>query len=244
MTGLLLIALLQSGTLTVGDTVRLERLLGTVGGVVVRPQPWDLGPLGQQLGPAEVSLRPEGTVVRYSLVIWYPGEHTLTMPGPIVVRRDGRSDTLAASTARIRVTSVLPEGRPRATIPPRPPSNPIPLEARTLLPALLLVLAAALLLLPVGLRWRRRGKVVPRPPAALIRPGPDIITRWSEAGEYRAALEGWGWILARRLAQSSDLKESAELQQVLEAIAFGAFSPESRERLAALCRRAAQLGAA
>jgi hypothetical protein len=244
MTGLWLLALLQSGTVTVGDTVGLERVLGAIGGVVVRPQPWKLGSLGQQLGPAKISVGPEGTVVRYHLVLWYPGDHTLTMPGPIVVRQDGRSDTLAASTARIRVTSVLPAGERRADIPPRPPSRPIPLEARTLLPVLFLVLAVGLLLLPIALRWRRQSKVTPAPAAAGIRPGADVITRWAEAGEYRAALDGWGWVLARRLAISSDLAEIAELQRVLEEISFGAYSPQSPEQLASLCQRAAKLGAA
>ncbi len=56
MTLLVWLATLQAGSVTVGDTVRLERLLGPVTGVVVRPQPWTLGGLGQQLGPAEVTL--------------------------------------------------------------------------------------------------------------------------------------------------------------------------------------------
>lgn len=242
MTGMLLLALLQSGTVTVGDTVRLERLVGALGGVVVRPQPWNLGGLGQQLGPAEISIGPEGTVLRYHLVLWYPGEHTLTMPGPIVVRADGRSDTLAASTARIRVTSVLPAGRPRAGLAPRPAAQPLPLEARTLLPVLALVGLLGLGLLPVALRWRRQGKVTPRPAALPTRPGPDVITRWALAGEYRTALDGWGWILARRLAASSDLEEIAEIQKILEEISFGAFTPPTPDRLAELCHRAATVG--
>ena len=198
-----LLVLLQVANVTVGDTVRIERLLGPVGGVVVRPQPWILGDLGLQLGPAEVSLGPEGTLLRYSLVIWYPGDHLLTMPGPIVVRRDGRSDTLVASVARIRVTSVLPEGERRAAIPPRPASNTIPLEARSLLPAALLLLVTGLVSLPFALRWRRAGVALRRPRTASSRPGPEILTRWAAAGEYRTALDGWGWILANRMGSSS-----------------------------------------
>ncbi len=243
MIRLLLITLLQSDPVTVGDTVRVERLLGAIGGVVVRPQLWNLGNLGQQLGPAEVSLGAEGTMVRYRLVLWYPGEHTLTMPGPVVVRRDGRSDTLAASVTRVRVTSVLPQGERRATIPPRPRSNPVPLEARTLLPAFLLLLAVGLGLLPVALRWRRRGRAASRPPAQALRPGAEIITRWAAAGEYRAALEGWGWILARRLADSRDLAETAQIQSLLEEISFGVFRPAPETQLQELCERAARLGA-
>jgi hypothetical protein len=240
--GLLWLALLQAGAVTVGDTVRVERLLGPVGGVVVRPQPWNLAGLGQQLGPAEVSLGTEGTVVRYNLVLWYPGDHLLTMPGAVVVRRDGQSDTLAASQVRVRVVSVLPEGERKATIPPKPRSDPIPLEARTPLPALALLLMTGLVVLPFGWRWRRRGKLPIRPKPVVLRPGADVITRWAAAGEYRAALDGWGWILARRLALTTDLAEIAELQRVLDDISFGAFSPVPEERLKALCDRAAQLG--
>jgi hypothetical protein len=238
-----LFLLLQAMTVTVGDTVRVERLLGALGPVVVRPQAWSLGALGQQLGPAEVLPGPEGSVVRYHLVLWYPGDHLLTMPGPVVVRRDGRSDTLAASTTRVLVASVLPEGERRATLPPRPASRALPLESRSPLPVLILLGLVSLALIPVALRWRRRGRVPQRPPAAPTRPGPEIITRWSAAGEHHAAIDAWGWILARRLAASRSLEETAELQRLLDEMAFSAFAPRSAEALAELAGRAARLGA-
>ena len=101
---------------TVGDTVYIERTLGDVGGAVVRPQPWASGGLGRELGAAELRREGRGAVVRYALVFWFPGDHTVTLPGPVLVRRDGRSDTLAASTSRISIASVLPSSRRRSSL--------------------------------------------------------------------------------------------------------------------------------
>jgi hypothetical protein len=243
MTRALLVLLLQAPGPTVGDTVWVERTVGDVAGAVVRPQQWSLGALGQQLGPAEVRHGAVGAVVRYALVLWYPGEHLLTMPGPVLVRRDGRSDTLAVSTVRIRVGSVLPAGERRTTLPPRPASSAMPLSTRAVLPGAILLGVVGVGLLAAALRWRRRGKPIPHLDRAATRADPAMLIRWAAAGEYRAALEGWGWILARRLELSRDLAESAELQRLLDDIAFSVFSRRTGNHLASLAGRAARLGA-
>jgi hypothetical protein len=236
--------LAQAGIPSIGDTVWVERSLGPVGTAIVRPQPWTLGTLGQQLGPASVELGPDGALVRYALVIWYPGDHVLTMPGPVLVRRDGRSDTLPAGTVRVRVASVLPAGANRAQLPPRPASVPLPLEARAWLPLVVLV---SLVLVGVGLaafRWRRRGRArVHRAPEARATP-PEALASWAHHGEYRAALHEWAWLLAERLRTSRDLAETAALQKLLEEISLHSFSPRSPAALAALCEQAARLAAA
>lgn len=241
---LALLLMLQAGIPSIGDTVWVERNVGRVGNVVIRPQPWSLGSLGQQLGPASVQLRPEGAVVRYALVIWYPGEHVLTVPGPVVVSRDGRSDTLAAGTVRLRVASVLPSGANRLQLEPRPASVPLPLEARAWLPLVLLV---SLVLVAIGLvafRWRRRNRArihrVPEPPSSPR----DALAKWARNGEHRAALHEWGWVLSERLRTSQDLTETAALQRILDEISFNSFSPRSPADLAALCERAARMAAA
>ncbi|NOT07370.1 MAG: hypothetical protein HOP28_04105 [Gemmatimonadales bacterium] len=237
------LALLLQSAVTVGDTVWVERLVGVAAGAVVRPQAWSLGTLGRQLGPAEVRFGIEGAVVRYGLVLWYPGDHTLTMPGPVLVRRDGRSDTLAASPVRIQVRSVLPTGVPRADITPRPATAELSLASTTLLP---LAVLSGLTLTTLGIaawRWRRRGPVPPKRNVPVVRPEPEVLARWAAAGEYRAALEGWGWILARRLRDSVDLEETAALQKVLEEISYTAFAPKPPGELAALADRAARLAA-
>jgi hypothetical protein len=241
---LLLLAVMQGAAPTVGDTVRIERVLGDVGGAVVRPQPWTLGDLGEQLGPAEVVQGARGAVVRYALVLWYPGEQTISMPGPVLVRRDGSSDTLAASSYRVRVLSVLPAGEPRSKLPPKPARAPVPIVSVSLLPLGILVGVAALGLGATALLWRRRGRAPERPAKVESFPPPDRLARWAAAGEYRAALEGWSWRLARRLGLSRDLEEMAELQRVLEAITDQLYLPGDSARLAGLCERAAALDAA
>ncbi len=243
MSVLLLLLLLQTGAVTVGDTVWIERVVGPVGSTVVRPQPWTVGSIGQQLGPAEVRHGAEGALVRYALVIWYPGEHTLTMPGPVLVKRDGSSDTLPASSVRVRVTSVLPAGARRLTLPPRPARTPVPLSERSLLPLALLTIVVLVAWSVAALLWRRRGPAPAAPaPSAGARGqlfhDPAMLTQWADAGEHRAALDGWGWLLARRLAESRDLEETARIQRVLDDIADSVFSPKGPDYFAELCRRA------
>jgi hypothetical protein len=241
---LALLLLAQAGIPSIGDTIWVERNVGQVGTAVVRPQPWSLGTLGQQLGPASVQLGTAGALVRYALVIWYPGEHVLTMPGPVLVRRDGRSDTLQVGTVRVRVASVLPAGADRSRLAPRPASVPLPLEARAWIPLAVLVslvLASGTL---AAFRWRRRGRGrVHRLPEAPATPAEALVS-WARNGEHRAALHEWSWMLAERLRTSQDLEETAALQRLLDEIALHSFSPRSPAVLAALCERAARLAAA
>jgi hypothetical protein len=236
-----LLLALQAQSPTVGDTVWIERLLSGTGRSIVRPQQWDLGAEGSQLGPALVSYGEGGIMVRYPVVLWYPGDRTLTMPGPVLVYPDGTSDTLAASVHRIRVLSVLPGDRPRSRVPPRPPRNPLPLASRSLLPLVLLVAGSALLVAIVAVRWRRRRKPVARAEPVLTEPSADLLARWAAAGEYRAALHHWGWRLNRRLKRSQDFQEIAALQRTLEEIGDRTFVAEPPERLAELAARAAKL---
>lgn len=226
---------------TVGDTVWIERVVGDVGSAILRPQPWQLGSLGEQLGPAEVVQGARGAVVRYALVLWYPGDQVLSMPGPVLVRRDGSADTLGVAAYQVRVLSVLPAGQRRSTLAPKPARDTVPIASRSLLP--LAVLAGAVLLGSgaAALLRRRRGRPAPPRRAVEVFPSPEVLGRWSAAGEYRAALDGWSWRLARRLAWSRDLEESAELQRVLDDIADSIFVPNASEHLARLCERAAAL---
>jgi hypothetical protein len=239
--------LLLQAAVTVGDTVWIERAVGPVGTAVIRPQPWTVGTIGQQLGPAEVRSGAEGVVIRYALVLWYPGEHLLTMPGPVLVKRDGSSDTLAASSVRLRVTSVLPSGAQRTTIPPKPARTPVPLADRTLLPLAMLTLIVLIVWAVAVFLWRRRGPLPPTPPSrppARAFHDPATLKAWAGAGEHRAALDGWGWILARRMAESRDLEETARIQRVLDDIADTVFSPKGPAYFAELCRRAEEAATA
>ncbi|HEU5218511.1 MAG TPA: hypothetical protein VFU23_07620 [Gemmatimonadales bacterium] len=234
---------MQAALPSVGDTVWVERTVPGVGTAVLRPQPWSLGTLGQQLGPAIVELGSTGALVRYPLVFWYPGEHQLSMPGPVLVRRDGSSDTLAAAPVRVRVASVLPEGVSRARLEPKGARVPIPLEARTLLPAGLLALVVLLLTGLVALRWRRRGRAPLRRQAVAAMPALTTFQQWAAQGEFRAALHELAWLLSDRMRKSQDLTQTAELQRVLDDISFSSFSPRPDAELAALYQRAARLAA-
>lgn len=247
----LLLLLLQAGTagrptnlereVTVGDTVWIERVVGDLGTAILRPQPWALGSLGEQLGPAEVVQGARGGVVRYALVLWYPGDQVLSMPGPVLVRRDGSSDTLAVSAYRVRVLSVLPAGQKRSALAPRPARDPVPIVSRSVLPLAVLVTAVLLGSGVAALLRRRRGRPTPVRRALEVFPGPEVLRRWGEAGEHRAALDGWSWRLAKRLVWSRDLEETAALQRVLDEISDSIFVPNASEQLARLCERAAEL---
>jgi hypothetical protein len=242
-----LLLLLQAGAVTVGDTVWIERAVPPVGTAIIRPQPWNVGAIGQQLGPAEVRHGAGGAVVRYALVLWYAGEHLLTMPGPVLVKRDGSSDTLAASSVRVRVSSVLPAGSRRTTLPPKPARTPVPLADRSLLPLALLTIVVLLAWAVAVYFWRKRGVLPPLVPSrssAQLFHEPETLKAWATAGEHRAALDGWGWILARRLAESRDLEETARIQRVLDDIADSVFSPKEPGYFAALCRRAEEAATA
>jgi hypothetical protein len=241
MSTVALLWLLQAGTVTVGDTVWIERAVGSVGSSVLRPQVWTVGTVGQQLGPAEVRIGAAGAVIRYALVLWYPGEHLLTMPGPVVVKRDGSSDTLPPSSVRVRVTSVLPAGAQRVTLPPKPARTPVSLAERSLLPLAAILLGMAVLWGAAAWLWRRRGPLPSIPssrPTVQVFHNPETLSRWAAAGEHRVALDGWGWILARRMHQSSDLEETGRIQKVLDEIADSVYSPRGPDYFAALCRRA------
>jgi hypothetical protein len=173
------------------------------------------------------------------------------MPGPVLVKRDGSSDTLAASSVRIRVASVLPQGARRTTTAPKPAIRAVPLASSSLLPLLALLALLVLLWVLGALGWRRRGKQpVPRkapPPPGQRRErpfhDPALLQQWASAGEYRAALDGWAWRLARRLAESRDLEETARLQQMLDEISDSVFAPRREEYFAELCARAEQAAA-
>jgi hypothetical protein len=239
-----LLLLLQGSPTTIGDTVYIERAVGNVGGALVRPQAWQLGPVGRELGPAEVRWDERGAVVRYAIVLWYPGEHRLTIPGPVLVRRDGRSDTLAASTARVRIESVLPANQRRSSLAPKPAIRAVPLAAETPLYAIILLGLAGIGVGITAYRWRRRGRVPPRRLRRPAAPTPELLERWTAEGEYRAALHAWSRMIGRRLARAQGAAESAELTRLQEEIKASGYDSNGSERLAELTVRAARMGGA
>ncbi len=241
MTGLLVVGLLlaaQSGGATVGDTVWITHTVAVPAGVSVRPRPIAATPEVEPLGPPEVVLRDQAAVLRYPVVAWRTGRHTVGIPGPILVRDDGWSDTLAAARAQLEIRSVLPAlpAGARDTLAPRPPAPTVPAGTRSWLPAAVLLAAAALGLLPLHRWWRRRGTPTPRPDPARRHPEVDQLARWLAAGEVRAARDG-----GRALVLAT-LPEGPARDGLLARIETGRFGPQDpaeANRILAEVRRAA-----
>lgn len=182
----LLLLLLQHQQPTVGDTLWAVRFVRLAPGDSARPAPWELDGPVQLLGRPTVTSRGGGADIRYPLVAWEAGSHVVDVPGPIVTRASGAEDTLQAETMTVVVASVLPPGVADSQLAVQPPAVPVPRGFRSWLPAGVLGMLAALLLVPLHWWWKRRGKplrVQPRP--ALDGPGNEMVRRWSDAGERR-----------------------------------------------------------
>lgn len=171
---------------TVGDTVWAVRTVLVPPGRTVRPAAWDLSGPVELLGPARLSLRGDSATIAYPLAVWEPGTHSVEMPGPELVRDDGGVDSLPPLPLLVTVASVLPEGRAPSTLKPQPAADYVIRTETSLLPLLVLLLAGAVLLVPVHLWWRRRGK--PLPPVPTVRPPDPPLGKWLELGERRVAL--------------------------------------------------------
>lgn len=193
---LLLLALLRQGAPTVGDTIWLVRTIAVPGGSAVRPATWN--PTGdlETLGPPRITTRGDSVEIAYPVVAWLAGSRTVDVPGPLLLLAGGGVDSIPAERMTVTVASILPAGVPDSLLPIQPASQPVVRGERTLRPLLLLSLLAGLLLLPVHLLWRRRGKA---PPRAAPTPAPALpLERWADAGEVRVVLA----------AATSDLRDA------------------------------------
>jgi hypothetical protein len=251
---------------TVGDTIWLERTIPAPAGWRVRAGRLD--PAGDVEPLADPSLRrgPDGWSVRYPVVAWTPGAHTLNLPPVWRLGPDGQADSLSGSSAEFLVQSVLPvPGAPDSAARPTPKEAMAPLrpERRSAGPPLAAALLAAGMLAG-GLWWRRRPPRAvppPRPMRAGERDTPD--GRWLEAGEpkavaaraaqrLRAALAAavpaahaalsTGECLAvlERAAPHAPLRDLAEVLGALDQVAFATAHGGD---VAALAERARRLAA-
>jgi len=205
---------------TVGDTVWIATTVPLAPRQILRPQTWDIGDLGQVLGPPQVQFRADSAVIRYPVAFWYPGGHTVTVPGPIVVSPEGRSDTLPSRQVAVTVGSVLPAAANRDSLAPRDAAGLLPQTERSLLPLgffWLLVLIVASLVAVWLVRSRRPGAPVP----ASVPPTPDLarlLDRWADAGETRTALDGWSHLVEQSVRERGG--DAATLLATLETIGF------------------------
>lgn len=228
MIAALTLLLLQAGGPTVGDTIWLESRVPVSTRQILRPQAWDLGDIGQVLGPADVRYFGDSAAVRYPVVFWYPGIHAVSVPGPIVVSPEGRSDTLPARPLAIPIRSVLPAGVPRDSLTRKPAADLVGQAERSWFPS---AIAAALALLVGigGAAWlsRRRRPVVVAAPALPAQDDPvAMLDRWAAIGETRAALEGWRKLIEARLA-GADAEARAAVEPLLLALGAIGFRPDT-----------------
>ena len=207
---------------TVGDTVWLSTKVPLAARQILRAQPWNLREIGQVLGPPEVEYEGDSATVRYPVTFWYPGVHPLSVPGPIVVNPEGRSDTLSARFVAVQVASVLPSGVPRDSLIPRDAADLFPQAERSLLPLALLWLLAGVV--AFGVAWLRKARRRRAPPTAgppMARPlVTPVLLQWGRAGETRAAAEGWSQLIHARLSSGPGDDTGAAIATGLDEIGF------------------------
>lgn len=183
----------------VGDTVWLEREIVVPRGWQVRAGKLDATTEVEPLADGAVLQGPAGWVVRYAVVAWKPGPHTVRVPPIWRVGPNGRADSSAGGAASFRVTNVIPDTLKDPA--PRGPLGPLRLAARNPVPALAAVLVSVGLLAS-GIALRRRGpqSVPPPPPVPLDHEVPDA--RWLAAGEPKAVATRATWRLRVALARA------------------------------------------
>jgi hypothetical protein len=187
MSSLLLVAgmLIQSPQPTVGDTVWLSRTVALPAGNVVRAADWDPPEPVELLGRPRVVITGDSARISYPVVIWTPGTQMIDLPGPLLLGPGGTVDSLAGERVSLTVKSVLPPVPHDSVVPPQPRASMVARREVSAVPLLLLGSMALVLLLPLHLWWRRRGKPVPVAPVAPELPDPPLA-QWADAGEYRA----------------------------------------------------------
>ena len=235
MIGALLLLLQAAAPPTVGDTIWVSRAVRIPPGDSIRPGDWSLDGPVQLLGRARVTIQGDTAVIGYPLVAWVPGSHQLDVPGPILVSAAGIEDTLPAQSLTIGVASVLPVGVPDSALAPQPPATVVGHGMVTLLPSLILLVLLAILLLPVHLLWRRRGRALPPTRVVTEEPPTDeVVRRWSDAGEHRALaalLAGQlRAALARTVAPRGSLEDATRLLAALDSARFAPRPGEEAER--------------
>jgi hypothetical protein len=176
--------LVQGLNPTVGDTVWLSRTVAVPAGHVVRAADWEPADPIEVLGRARVVVTGDSAEIAYPVVIWRTGRQLIELPGPLLLGPGGTVDSLAADRIRLDVKSVLPAVAD-STLAPQPRASLIARPEVSVTPLGVLWVAAAVLLLPLHVWWRRRGKPV-RASVSIPEPPEPPLARWADAGEYRA----------------------------------------------------------
>jgi hypothetical protein len=176
---------LQGAAPTVGDTVWLSRTMAVPPGYVVRAADWDPADPIELLGRPRVVAFGDSAQISYPVVVWRPGQQVVELPGPLLLGPEGTVDSLPGQQVRLEIRSVLPRSTPESMLAPQPRASLVAIKTVSPTPLLVLWAIVLALLLPLHLRWRRRG--TPQPVAALTPPLIEPpLDRWADAGESRA----------------------------------------------------------
>ncbi len=236
---LALVLLLQAGgwsaapaTPTVGDTIWLTRGVGAPPGWRVRAGKLDARETLEPLSDPIVWRASDGWVVRYAVVTWTPGPHTVALPPIWRLGPDGRSDSLPGGRAAFTVRSVIPGALSKPE--PRGALVPVRRERRDPAPAIVaLLLAGGVLTAGVWSRRRRPRQLPPPPQVPLELEVADA--RWLAAGEPKAvAARATGRLraaLARLVPAAHAALSTAECLAAVERARPDAPLPELREVL-------------
>lgn len=219
---LLLLATLQGGAPTVGDSLWLRYEVPVPAGRTVRAPDWQPEDPVELLGPPRVVVRGGSAQIAYPIVIWRAGQHTIRAPGPLLLGPDGGVDSLPPRTFSVQIASVLPAERPDTGLRPQPRAEFVPRAARSLWPPLVALALAALLLALPHWWWRRRGTPAPIGRVEAGGPAAPPLERWADAGESRAVAAAVTGRLRTLLAGRADgahagLDTEAVLARIAEA---------------------------
>lgn len=239
---------------TVGDTVRLERVVPAPPGAVGRPRALESDHLLEPLRAPEVAPADGGLLVRYTVAFFATGRHAVAMPALEVVHPDGAIELVLGDTVEVVVRRVVPDTLDAA---PRDSRAPLARIERSPVPlALALGLSLTVLALWVVARYRR-GRPAPAAQPAVPVPNPPLM-RWLAVGERRAvATLAMDRLRARigagvpqaspglALAECLALAQAArpdwpmrELGELLAALERARFAPLAADDLAELIDRA------
>ncbi len=219
MLALLTLLQVQAPAPTVGDTIWLERTVAVPPGAEVRAAAWQPEGSIALLGKPEVRRSGASATIAYPAVAWAAGSQTIEIPGPIIIRHDGSTDSLPAETRTIEVASVLPAGQEPDKLPVQPEAGVVVEAIHAPAAVAISMLAGCLLLAPLVWWWLRRGPTAPVPSVASAE-SVVPLAEWGEAGEPRAvaavAAHGLRSAIVARLPGAGPGLVTARLLRVIE----------------------------
>ncbi len=182
---------------TVGDTVRLTRLITAGLGVESQVDQLKIAPTIQLLAEPTVGYSEGSVVVSYILAFFEPGSWTIAMPDVELVTPDGAVEHVLGDTAHVIVRSVLPTAD--SLYDPKPSLGPLvqPSERPQALAFAVLMTLGAIV---TWLILRRRSSSRPTFGSAVTETAEAPLLEWARAGESRAVVAAAADRLRYRIA--------------------------------------------